>query len=203
MILIDLYQELKNELSTELKMQGFSKSGSNFYIKKFGNWGLLSFQKNRHSSRQHIEFTIEIGVCSEKLINFLSPRIFKTKPNIENCHWRERVGFLMDVQKDYWWEINELTDSEMLKVEIRDVVFNKAVPVLLENISDESLERNWLEGMSGGLTEFERLVYLTSLLKLYDRPNLKEMAMALKIYSIEKPVEDTAESHIRKLGVKL
>jgi hypothetical protein len=185
----------------EMKALGFKKRGSNFLIDSSDNFGIISFQKSRHSSQEHLLFTIEIGVCSKKLLDFLNPR-FLNKPSIENCHWRERIGFLMKEPHDHWWKIDELTDLDNVYSEIQELLLQKGVPEIFKHISDENLERIWLSGTSNGLTEFERLIYLTSLLKIYNRSNLKEVAMALKIYSIDKQVEDTAEQHIRRLGVK-
>src|SRR5579862_3193905 len=117
---MEKYKYLIEKIKDELKILGFTKKGSTYYTRESNNWGLINFQKSRHSSNDQILFTIDLGVCSEKIANFLS-HLSVGKPGIESCHWKERIGFLMDQRKDYWWEINSDTDIEPVSNEILSV----------------------------------------------------------------------------------
>jgi len=206
MTIKEKYNLLLEKINDELVSHGFKKSGMRFYIKKFNNWGLIDFQKNRGSSDDSIEFTINFGICSEKLMSFLGPSTLK-KPTIEFCQWQERIGFLMSPPRDHWWEINYVTDVDSLQSQIIEILINKGIPEIINNISDEGLEKCWRTKDQGiRLTNISRLIYLTSLLKIYNRPDLKEVANELLIASISEGdpyFEETAEKHIRKLGIKL
>jgi hypothetical protein len=199
---MDLYKLLINHLGVKLKSLGFTKNRTTFYTKKENNWGLINFQKSRSNEPGETKFTINIGVCSEKVRSFLEEKT-TSKPEIEGCHWQNRVGFLLPQKKDYWWKIYSDTDIEALENEIENVIVTYCIPEIDNYISDESLERSWSNGISPGVGELQRYIYLTTLLKSYERPNLTTVAKALKDFAYEKPFETTAENHLRKLKVRL
>jgi len=199
---MDKYKLLINKISVGLKSNGFTKKDTTLYFNKVNNWGLINFQKSRSSEPDQILFTINLGVCSEKIRSFHHP-LTLLKPVLEDCHWRMRIGDIMEEKQDYWWKITEYTNLDDVANKIIDVLTNKGIPEILKHISDEDLEKGWIEGSSGGLTKFERLLYLTTILKLYSRSTLNEVAKELMIYSADAPVEDVAHNHLKKLGVKL
>jgi hypothetical protein len=206
MIAKEKYNLLLKKVMEELSIHNFKRSGTRFYIKKHNNWGLIEFQKNRHSDNEIILFTISLGICSEKLMLFLGPATQKN-PTIEFCQWQERIGFLMTPPRDYWWEISSLTYIDALVPEVTDILISKGVPEIINNISDKDLEKCWRNRDQGTrLTNISRLIYLSSLIKIYDGPDLREVATELMVSAISEGdpyFEDTAAEHIRKLGVKL
>lgn len=199
---MEAYKILLNAVKEKLSESGFTKADSTFYMKKDNNWGLINFQKSRSSMPGEIKFTINIGISSSSIRSFLGGKI-ESKPEIEDCHWRNRAGFLLPKREDHWWIMNSDTNIESLCAEVEDVMLNYCVPELNNYISDQSLEKIWLKGISAGIGELQRYIYLTSLLKIYKRSNLVDVAKRLKEFSSEKPFEDVAEKHLRKLEIGL
>jgi hypothetical protein len=198
---MEAYLVLLERIKIHLKSKGFTSKGSTFYIKKDGNWGLISFQKSRSSSSDAMSFTINLGVTSEKLRSFQSSTL--SKPHLDDCHWKIRIGELLAIGEDYWWTLDRDTAVDKLCREILGILDEKAIPEIYNNITDEKLENAWFKGISKGITEFERLMNLTAILKLYNKPSTQEAAMALKVFSIDKPFEDVADDHLRKLKIEL
>lgn len=96
---MDGYKILISEISDLLKKIGFRKSGDAFYYSKENNIGLIEFQKSRSSIATSTSFTINLGVYSSAL-HIFDNRDLKSKPTMSDCHWRERIGFLLPVLGD-------------------------------------------------------------------------------------------------------
>jgi hypothetical protein len=104
------YKHLFNAIGSFLKTHGFTKKGDTFYFLSEGNWGLVSFQKSKGSSKGAVKFTINLGVQSTTLTQVLGSNN-SDKPSIEDCHWKKRIGFLLPQKQDYWWVIEENSTS--------------------------------------------------------------------------------------------
>ncbi|PTS94004.1 hypothetical protein DBR11_24295, partial [Pedobacter sp. HMWF019] len=144
---MDKYKILISEVDNVLRPLGFRKSGQTFFYNKDGNIGIIDFQKARRSIAASSFFTINLGVYSNALKVFDNFDV-KSKPLISDCHWRKRIGFLLPAKKDYWWEINANTSLPGLIAEIINVLRSLAIYEIQKYISDEDLEKSWMEGIS-------------------------------------------------------
>jgi hypothetical protein len=126
---------------------------------------LLDFQKSRNSTNSEKIFTINLGVCSGELLQFFSPDLLNKKPSIEVCHWRERIGFLLPEHQDKWWTIRTAESLNILFSELEEIIIHIAIPAIKLHLSDEQLSNEWLSGKSPGLTDTQRLVNLSVLLR--------------------------------------
>ncbi len=147
------------------------------------------------------KFTINLGVSSGVITKNLGignddPTI---KPEVWECHWKKRIGNLLPIKKDYWWIIDDQTKFEQLKKEIITIINTLAVPDIETHISDQILESLWLSGVSVGITEFERYMYLTIILHSYKRENLHAIIKELKEYAKSKSIEFAANDHIKMI----
>ncbi|MCW5967908.1 MAG: DUF4304 domain-containing protein [Blastocatellales bacterium] len=156
---------LSNAVTPALKTRGWARKQQTFFLKKGENWGIINFQKSRRSSKDKIIFTINIGVASGLLLRFLSGKKDNEKPKLSDCHWKCRIGILLPGKEDKWWIIDTNTAPESLDGEILGCLTDLAVPEIETYLSDDSLKDLWLSGCSPSLTEFQRLVYLSVLLK--------------------------------------
>ena len=165
------------------------------------NWGLINFQKSRNSSSVEIHFTINIGVCSYELRRLVGIGVvdIKSKPGVDECQWKQRIGFLMPNKDDYWWQISLDTAVEGMAKEIQNVLNVLAIPKIMSHISDDDLISEWMAGRSEGITEFQRYVYLSTLLKLNNRPELSKVIEEMKTYSKGKPIENSMNVHLKDL----
>ena len=186
-----------NEIKPVLKQLRLMKSHNTFYLRQNDNWGLINFQQSRRSAAA-VFFTINVGISSTALRNFFGDNVSK-KPEIEECHWRKRIGHIFG-QQDYWWKIDNESINGM-SGQIVKVIGDYAIPEIQRHISDEKLEEAWLRGVSDGLTDLERFVNLTSLLKLHNKSILPEVVTSSMPLFKGKPYESTALIHLRKIGL--
>lgn len=192
------YKILIGKVAESLKTKGWSKKGNAFYLLTTNNWLIIDFQKSRDSSANEITFTINLGVSSTELRKF-DEKDISQKPSVWEAHWRKRIGFLLPVNDDYWWPLNENVDLEKLASEIIAALDKFAIPELHNRSSDTQLEQLWLTGASDGLTELQRLIYLSTLLKRYNRDNLNPIIEELTKFAKGRPYESTAREHINEL----
>lgn len=198
--MLDKYRSLLAEVNNALKPMNYKKSGNAFYCTKDNNIGIIEFQKGRSNTVSSILFTINLGIYSKALKVFDSFDI-KSKPSISDCHWRMRIGFLLPQKQDYWWEINDKTSLSNLIVEIINILKELAIPEMQKYITDESLEKSWMAGVSEGLTEQQMYLYLIALLKIHNREALQVKVEELKRFSKGKPFEQNVKEYLAKLGI--
>lgn len=193
------FKQLLREVASELRRHGFTRNGQRFYLQDDGNWGLISFQKSTRSTPLKLMFTVNLGVASARLLRFFPPARFrvaegKAKPLDPECHWRQRLGYVLPEKQDEWWSMTSGTDLDQLAGEIQGYLINLAVPQIQKHISDQALLELWLSGESPGLTQLQRLEYLSVLLKgLGPRRLLEQTLEELRHTSRD------AEIHIARL----
>lgn len=196
----ELYKELIKEIGSLLKEKGFSRKGNCFYLRQRNNWGLLDFQKSRKSTADEIVFTMNLGVCSGRLLEFFSPDLLEQKPSIEVCHWHERVGFLLPERQDKWWLIRAAEPLDSLVDELKGSLVRVAIPAIEQHLSDGQLCSEWLSGKSPGLTDIQRLVNLSVLLKVSGADSaLREILKELEEKSAGKPTALMVKQHLQSL----
>lgn len=190
-----------NAIGSFLKTHGFTKKGDTFYILSEGNWGLINFQKSKDSSKGTVRFALNLGVQSITLAQVLENNS-SDRATIEDCHWKKRIGFLLPQKQDYWWVIEEnSTSMENLVGEISDILTETVLSDLKSHITDESLKQEWLNGLSEGVTELQRYIYLTTILKLSNDERLSTIIDAFLSFSKGKSYEYTAKEHLKELGL--
>ncbi len=65
---------------------------------------------------------------------------------------------------------------------------------------DASLECMWLKNISEGITELEKYIFLTTLLKIKGRENLSAIASEMKAFAKGRSFEISALEHLKMLG---
>ena len=196
----ELYKELIKEISSLLKGKGFSRNGNCFYLRLGNNWGLLDFQKSRKSTVDETIFTVNLGICSGRLMEFFSPDLLEQKPSIEICHWRERISLLLPERQDKWWKILSAEPVGFMVEELKDYIVQVAIPAIEQHLSDEQLCSEWLSGKSPGLTDIQRLINLSVLLKAAGADSvLRETLKELWEKSAGKPTALMVKQHLQNL----
>ena len=193
------YKKLLAIVWQDLKQRQFTKKGDTFLVNKSNNWGLIDFQKSRSSNKDHILFTINLGVVSTSIRQALSGITSSEKPSIMDCHWNKRIGFLLEQKKDFWWEINDGISIEELSSKILNIIELIAIPEIEMIITDDQLEERWMSNTAEGLTQLQRYQYLTTLLKIRKSENYYSVLEELKRISKGKSFEIAALEHIKEL----
>lgn len=114
------------------KLLGYKKAGNNFrYYNERGGFGkIVSFQKSRLYDKDHIHFTVNIGLY---LAEFESYFPFPTTPGPAfcetSCAIRRRIGELMN-KSDIWYDINPAMDTTSLQEHLERDFANAVIPYL-------------------------------------------------------------------------
>lgn len=181
-----------------LNDKGYSGRGNTYLINMNRNWLVVNFQKSGKSSSKEVLFTINLGVASVILFTFFSNAI--KRPKIEDCHWRQRIGFLLPQHSDVWWTIDSKTKHDKLCNEIIGCLNTYALPAIESFSDDYKLRDLWLSGEAPGLTEIQRLMNLYVLVKkIGPRDILNEIAEEMCLLAENKPVFSTVDALIKKL----
>ncbi len=112
---------IKEGFQPLLKPLGFKKKANNFYLQEKDLGKLINIQKSTLYSKQHIHFTINIGIFLAEYWNGLLYNQKNELPNfpeITECLIRERIGTLK-AQQDIWYDIEEKTDEDKLIAEMK------------------------------------------------------------------------------------
>lgn len=197
---MEAYKLLLKDITSMLKEQDFKKVGSYYYYQQDNNIGILSVQKSLNSSSSKIKFTINVGVFCTSIYRFIHYED-KKNPTIDNCHWKTRIGLLMPENEDKWWIIENDSDTELLRKELFHMMNFYVIPAIKNHITDNQLEKYWLDGKSDGLTEYQRYVYLTILLKLKKSNILPSIIERFEEYGNQHHCQGIVKVHVKDLNI--
>lgn len=133
-----------------LKPRGFRKTGQTWRIHGPAGWGLVNVQKSRHSTRLHIQFTVNLGVRFDALHREEYPNakyMWERPPAsaaMGDCHEWRRIGQLAGAAglPDLWWDVTGPGSV--------GIVVGTVVPLL------EERGVPWVLGLAGDLGEGEK-----------------------------------------------
>jgi len=157
----ELFSELVKAVGEKLKPLGYSRRGQVFRIIANNNCGLISFQRSTSNRKDSISFTINLGIICGYLWDVTIPQLKDAQ--IVDAHLSLRIGLLLPEHRDKWWLINSLVNFEQLSGEIVDLVSSKVVPYVSNFLDTNSIYSLWESGSSPGLTEFQRVRFLSKL----------------------------------------
>jgi hypothetical protein len=123
------------------------------------------------------------------------------KPLINECHWKKRIGFILSEKQDHWWKLSNNINVKELTDEIQEIINSHAIPEITKHLSDTNLALLWLHGNSEGLTNFQRLVYLTVFLRKYNNNKLSLISDELLAFTKNKQNESAARHHFKQLDI--
>lgn len=200
----DPYQQfLRTYISPFLRDAGFRQRGSTYWKACGDNLALIGFQKSLGSQASHILFTVNLGIVSGRLGRSPSARPGNAQGmSLSESHWSQRLGQLLPESTDKWWILEPTTDVARLAAEINSALQNLALPALEKYCSDSALRDLWISGVSPGLTNVQRLMYLLVLLnELGPKAILPDVARELRSKSAGTQVSNTVERQLAALGL--
>lgn len=178
-----LYQTLiQDEIRPLLKKHDFRSRGRVFRRHRDGVWHLIALQKSRKSSARRNIFTFNLGMASERLLH--REAVDPVRCGIADCHWRRRLGHLSPENRDVWWTLEDEASSALAGTQVNRWLEDYGLPELDKLGNDVALRDLWLTKRSPGLTDTERLLNLSILLRDLGPPDeyratieaLKELA---------------------------
>lgn len=188
-------------VAATLTQKGFQRSGNTFWSSSPGSWALIQFQRSTKSSAQQTTFTVNLGIASKALLKFLGKP--ERVPTIDECHWRQRIGFVLPDAADRWWQLMPDANAASVAGEVIKALTQFALPAIESHSSDASLRDTWISGRAPGLTEIDRLRFLSALLKIEGLDAESAIiAGSLEVASHGRPTAGVARMHLKKLRLR-
>jgi hypothetical protein len=154
-----LFKNIVKLAAKNLSARRFSHDRQTFRKIANGNCGIINFQKSQSSSKDHIIFTINIGVFYGSLAEDSDCRL--TKADVWDAHLRERIGLILADRHDKWWEITPETNAGLMFSQNIDVACERAADYVNKHLTIETIVDLWESGKSPGLTDHQRIKYLS------------------------------------------
>lgn len=190
------HKEFEKKIANILRINGFTGSGNTYYLFKNDSCGVIMIQNAKTETLGCFKFTLNFGVSLNVIRQFYESA--RKEPEFDECQWKIRIGQFMEERNDVWWIIENESDVFDIITDF-EVRLKLLLPQFLIKISEGVLKEEWLKGKATGITEFERLQYLTILLKKDKSPDLEKAVNELVVYSKGKSFEYSARVHLNEL----
>ncbi|MGC4810083.1 DUF4304 domain-containing protein [Micromonospora sp. DT228] len=131
---------LRDDVAPALRALGFTGSGSRYTLPDPESWALLGFQSSRYNTRGRLTFTVNL--CAVPRIVWQSRRREQSqlplKPSPGTYYgdfvWSWRIGHLMPVNEDVWWDLNEDVEATDVASEVVTAIEAYGLPALREHL---------------------------------------------------------------------
>jgi hypothetical protein len=158
---------LREWVTPLLKKHGFKKAGLSYETENPETIVIINYQRSR-DGQSCDRFTVNLGIGSKRIFEIEDRRVSNRTP-VELSHWRMRLGRALAEPSNAWWELCDAADMAQVGHEQREILMNRALPLLERMASDAALREEWKQGKAPGLTELERLLNLSVLLNNPER----------------------------------
>jgi len=152
---------IKDCFQATLKPLGFKKKGNNFYRQLADLGQIINVQKSAYYSKDHIKFTINIGLFIPEywLVHFnYHDGIVPDFPTEPVCAIRIRIGKLR-YGIDKWFDVNQFTDILELKNETIENLEHYIIPYFERSKTKADIVK-LLDDETTPLTHFLKLIIL-------------------------------------------
>ncbi|WP_256010233.1 DUF4304 domain-containing protein [Desertivirga xinjiangensis] len=125
------------------KQKGYKKSGNNLrFYDTSSCWGkIVNFQKSCFYGKNHISFTVNIGLYLPEAEKFHCNQQANEKFQEVSCIVRKRIGRLTKENKDLWFDLTVQTDKNMLYTTVEKHSIDLVIPYLNKvNSKDDILK---------------------------------------------------------------
>jgi Domain of unknown function (DUF4304) len=198
----NLLGELVGEqLSPFLKQRGFKRSGLTFERDGAECICIIEFQRSAGDAGCE-RFNVNLGIASKRLLAF-EDRGLRGRASVQQSHWRTRLGRTLETPADVWWELCVSADVARVSGEVQEALERHALPLMEATATDAALRAEWAAGRAHGITEFQRLQFLSVLL---DDPERREeqalIAEELREFGRRKGLIGPVAVHLERLGLE-
>ena len=152
-------------------------------------------QQSIKSTSVEILFTFNLKVISARLAPLVDG-CQHVSPGCPVAHWRKRLGGLLLRPRDHWWSFDGNVPTDAL-----DVLVNSGLPAIGAVAADESLRDLWLTGRAPGLSDLQRVIYLSTLLALLGpTQQLSDCVSTLQAVAPADPTRGRVDRHLGMLA---
>jgi hypothetical protein len=109
---------IKDGLAPALKTQGYRKERRTFRRRGAQCTRVVNVQGSQWNAEHEGRFTLNLAVYFPAVVPFLDWARATDRPTEADCVVRERIGFVMPVRQDHWWQVTAETDLGALAREV-------------------------------------------------------------------------------------
>ncbi len=150
------------EIGPLLSQSGFVRKGNLFRRVGTEVIHVVGFQKSLKSQADSVLFAVNLGVASVRLLSRAG--VLPSECAIEDCQWRTRLG-KNPRDAEMWWTVTDAETAKIAADEVKNALRSHGLAALDALSDDSSLRDLWLSGISPGLTDVQRLLNLSILLR--------------------------------------
>lgn len=110
----------------------------------------VTLQSSTSSTATELKLTVNLGVLIPSLNEAGRPR------DVWSSHWNQRLGALLPMPSDRWWQISSDQEASVAAGEIVAGLRDFGLPILDELTTKAALVALWQSGRSPGITEGHR-----------------------------------------------
>jgi len=158
-------QVIVQQVAKVLKPHGFRRLGNNFLRDNKSVCLIIQIQKSSSSSSSEIKLTVNLGIFLWSLAHLHWTEV--KRPAVEISHWRQRIGHVSHYRTDKWWTISSDDEAQHAASEIALVLEREVLPLMESLASEEAIRDLWVNDTCPGLTNGEKLKYLSELEKTF------------------------------------
>lgn len=138
---------IQHDIGPLLKDRGFRKSRQTFWKDSDMILAVISFQKSQWNSNEVVSFTVNVGIASKRL---MPAHPAHRPPRVEACVVQERIGWLLPIREDLWWEIRSDTDIDRVADDVKAAIVRGVLPFIRRFPNDQALLSYWAEAIAYG-----------------------------------------------------
>ena len=157
---------LANLLLDKLESAGYQLSVNGLIRQCEGVCSVIEFTRNKHRSASgYPSFAIDIGI-SINLIRAFEGYDSIIPVTVQECHWIERL--MKAENSDQFWIV--ATDASSIEMAIQTVADLVATMEVFSRPPQDFVVSNWQKLSSPGITEYQRVKYLSIVLSQKNDP---------------------------------
>ena len=153
----DLRGLIIDAVTQVLRPLGYKRNGHTFVRNSFDLHHIVGVQSSQSSSANHLRVTINLGISVPSLAEG------EYRIDISSTHWSSRLGQLLPVATDQWWEASGAEDAQITGNAIGVALSRYGLPAFDAIPDTKALLALWQSGRSPGLTSTQRERYVRQL----------------------------------------
>jgi len=112
-----------------LKKSGFKKVGMT-WLKEAPWTQVINMQMGKWNTQEEGTFTINLGLHIPELHAAIEAYPVSGSVKEYDCDVRQRIGLLMPVRQDFWWEVKSTSDVRSIADEVSQALLKHGIPWL-------------------------------------------------------------------------
>jgi hypothetical protein len=105
-------------LSPRLKAAGYQKSGRSFRLAAPRAIKVTNLEASWTNVASEGKFTVNVAVYFPEAVDLQGVHQVTDRPTVKDCVVQQRIGLLLPVRTDHWWEVDDSTDLDSLALEV-------------------------------------------------------------------------------------